>query len=200
MYKSGCLEHGNLKSWTVNQKYYKEFVVATGKIELVVLSSTSRNLLCSSLIVSVYQYIVDHPNKYDTQERLDYYKRKIQQPIHTWSITYLDDDLDEPTLSPELLKVIVLNLGFVELYKFYKVSQQHRNVIDSSEVLNLLVGRWLPHLKVSLISTYTELFITYTLFAGPTLADMDICVGLIGKYESGKLALKNQDLSALGYF
>ena len=182
-------------------QYYKEYVVSTGSY-LVHVSCTSqiRDRLIHCLIISGYNYIINNLNVHEDEAHLLCYKEKLRVLGNpSWSIPCLDDDADEPILSQELIKLIVLHLQFVELYRFYQTSKQYRQVIDSPEVIKLLITKWLPDLKVSVISTYTELFITYTLTVGPTIADMEICTKMMDYAKCAKLAINAQDVYALKY-
>ena len=104
---------------------------------------------------------------------------------------------DEYILDPQLVGIIVLYLQFNELYNLYQASKQYSDVINTTEIINLLVGKWLPDHKVSLICNFTELFITYNIVNNGCLADLDVCLSFRDVYETTELALEECNIKVL---
>ena len=177
--------------------YIKELTVCTGIT--IPLMCRKDNMLMAQLIISGYKYLLD--DCIDSTLSI-HYERQITGLIITHGTWYVKTPKeyyqDEYMLDKQVIGIIVLYLGFNELYNLYQASKQYSDVIETYEIIGLLVNKWLPDHRVSLICNYTELFITYNIVNNGCLADLNICLAFRDVFDTTKLAFEECDVRALG--
>ena len=86
----------------------------------------------------------------------------ITHNIHNYrpmDLNILDDDPNEPTISPETIEILILRMPFEEIHSIYPISSQYRHVLDRRDVLSALENRW----QLRDVNDYEDLYDQYVM-------------------------------------